>query len=227
MKKLFQQTITLLTLMACSTPANASIISTWADNPTPIYHDYSSDPPGYVGGSTGYALDLNEDGTDDISFMASWTEVGFNLLEGTRILGINYGHSGNLFSSSHLGKNDVIGNDGQIWDTGGYHSIISMMVPMSDQLIPSDPSYPNQYYIGLEITMNNQPHYGWLSIQAPNNPYNRALVSGWAYESTPNTAITAGTVPEPSSALLAIIGAISVGVLRRCQQRRLTDDEEK
>ena len=217
MKNIFQQTLMLVSLITCSTSANASIISTWADNPISIYHDYSSDPPGYIGGSTSYALDLNADGIDDINFISEVAGAGFFMSEGTRILGYNYGLSGDLFASSNLGENDVIGNDGQVWDIGGYHSIVSMMV--SNQSIPSDPSYPNQYYIGLEITMDNQPHYGWLSIQAPNNPNNRALVSGWAYENTPNTSIIAGAIPEPSSVALFAIGAIGAWTLRRRKNR--------
>ena len=209
--------LTLFLLIACSESADASIISTWANNQISIYHDYSSDPPGYVGGSTDYVLDLNGDGTDDISFVASWTDAGFYMREGTRILGYNYGLSGDLFASSNLGESHEIGIDGQVWDTGGYHSIVNMIV--SHGSIPSDPSYPNQYYIGLEITMDNQPHYGWLSIQAPDNPDNRALVSGWAYESTPNTAILAGAIPEPSSVGLFAIGAIGVWTLRKRKNR--------
>ena len=211
MKKLLQQTTMVIALIVCSTTTNASIISTWADNPIPIYHDFSGD----LGGSTSHALDLNDDGIDDINFIAELTGAGFNLLAGTRILGYNYGLSGDLFASSHLGENDEIGSEGQIWDTGGYHSIVTMYVPMSDQSIPSVPNYSNHYYIGLEITMDNQPHYGWLSIHAPDNPDNRALVSGWAYESMPNTPLTAGAIPEPSSVVLFTIGAIGTWTLRK------------
>lgn len=186
--------------MAFSTSLNASIISTWSDNPISIYREFS----GNLEESTSCALDLNDDGLNEISFLASLTGVGFYLLEGTRILGVNYGRSGDLFSSSHLKVNDLIGNDGQIWDTGGYHSIVTRYVPMADQSISSDLNFSNQYYIGLEMTMDNQPHYGWLSIHAPDN---RALVSGWAYQSTPHRSIIAGAVPEPSSLFLFIIGA--------------------
>lgn len=219
MKKLFQQVMPLISLVACSTSVHASVISTWANNPIYIYRDSSNDPLGYIGGSTSYALDLNADEIDDINFISDIGGVGFFISEGTRILGYNYGRSGDLFASSHLNKGDVIGASGQIWDTGGYHLVATMIVPMSDQFIPSYPNYPNQYYIGLEITVDNQPHYGWLSIQAPDNPGNSAIVSGWAYEDVPDTPLAAGAIPEPSSIVLIGIGTLGVWMIRQKKNR--------
>lgn len=37
----------------------------------------------------------------------------------------------------------------------------------------------------------------------------------WAYESTPDTAISAGAVPEPGTALLGAVSSVMVALRRR------------
>ena len=69
-------------------------------------------------------------------------------------------------------------------------------------------------YVGLAFEAEDGIHYGWLDIEGVETR-SSIRIRGWAYESTPGVGIVAGAVPEPSSALLAVIGAMSVWVLRR------------
>lgn len=69
--------------------------------------------------------------------------------------------------------------------------------------------------------------YGWIGVQITNEADATGLVTGFAYESTPGVGIMAGdigagagggaNVPEPGSAILAVVGALVIvaGLLRR------------
>jgi hypothetical protein len=69
-------------------------------------------------------------------------------------------------------------------------------------------------FIGLQFQFDGTTHYGWMEV---NNYPNAAAgqVLGWAYETSPNTPITAGAVPEPSTFTLLAISGVAVGLLRR------------
>ena len=61
-------------------------------------------------------------------------------------------------------------------------------------------------FIGLQFQINNQTHYGWMEIyNYPNVASGQVLA--WAYESSPDTPIAAGAVPEPSTWALLAAGA--------------------
>lgn len=70
-------------------------------------------------------------------------------------------------------------------------------------------------FIGLQFQFAGATHYGWMEIyNYPNIAAGQVL--GWAYESSPNTPIEAGAVPEPSTwALLAIGGVVLLSHRKR------------
>ena len=89
-------------------------------------------------------------------------------------------------------------------------------------------------YIGVEFMAADGVHYGWIKyigfsvyqfpVFGPNgellgyvNGVNEpgGVVNEWAYESTPNTPIVAGALPEPSRAMLLLLGIISILHRRR------------
>jgi hypothetical protein len=75
-------------------------------------------------------------------------------------------------------------------------------------------------YLGLKMDLNNtdQFTYGWVGIRIDNEADATGAVVGYAYETTPNTPIAAGAVPEPSSLLMTIGGAtalVAAGLRRR------------
>lgn len=85
---------------------------------------------------------------------------------------------------------------------------------------------PGQFQLGVpgyvgftfQPTVGGPVHYGWLSATFDNT--GAATIDGYAIESTPNTGILAGatgSIPEPSRALLLMVGLMgAVGWRRRC-----------
>lgn len=67
-------------------------------------------------------------------------------------------------------------------------------------------------YVGLKMDLNNtnQFNYGWVGIRITNEADATGEVVGYAYETAPGVAIPAGTVPEPSSIITALIGAFTL-----------------
>ncbi len=79
----------------------------------------------------------------------------------------------------------------------------------------------NSGYFGFSFTAADGLHYGFAQMSvAPqgSGTNSRAItLSGIAYESTPNTAITtfAAPVPEPSSIALVALGGLGIAAYRR------------
>jgi len=69
-------------------------------------------------------------------------------------------------------------------------------------------------YIGFDLVDNGNNYYGWIQVSNPLNDVYGDIVD-WAYQSSPNTFITAGVVPEPSIFALLTLSGIVVGLLRQ------------
>lgn len=67
--------------------------------------------------------------------------------------------------------------------------------------------------IGVEFLIENQVHYGWIDLD--NYSWWTSEIHGWAYESEPGKPILAGTIPEPSTLLLACATLGSCPFIRR------------
>jgi hypothetical protein len=82
-------------------------------------------------------------------------------------------------------------------------------------------------FAGVKFTEGTgNTHLGWIRLE-----WQSAQINGidfpntltaidWAYESDSNTAITAGAVPEPSSAMMALLASGAVGVLAWRSRKR-------
>lgn len=71
-------------------------------------------------------------------------------------------------------------------------------------------------YMGFYFGGATSPQYGWADISEAGD--NSFTVVGYAYETDPNTAITAGEgapTPEPSSLPLLVLGAAGLIAWRR------------
>jgi len=68
-------------------------------------------------------------------------------------------------------------------------------------------------YIGFDFQQDGQTYYGWLQLGSPYafGTGGQRWVYSYAYETTPNTPITAGAVPEPSTLALAALGTLLLG----------------
>jgi hypothetical protein len=78
------------------------------------------------------------------------------------------------------------------------------------------------HYVGLEFESGGNFYYGWMEIDSPSPDVAYGQVLGWAYETTPNTPIPAGAVPEPSTLSLLLISGAALWLVRNrlCQSER-------
>ena len=64
-------------------------------------------------------------------------------------------------------------------------------------------------YAGIQLDVGGALYYGWIHIQNLGGS-NWGQISDWAYETSPNTPIFAGEVPEPSASVLLIMGILAI-----------------
>lgn len=71
-------------------------------------------------------------------------------------------------------------------------------------------------YIGFALVDGSDNYYGWMQLTLYDDG-SVGTIHQWAWESTANTAITVGAVPEPSNAalLLGLSAILWVGTRRR------------
>lgn len=64
-------------------------------------------------------------------------------------------------------------------------------------------------YLGLQFQQNGQTYYGWARIETSVGGISLAWLYDYAYQTSPNTPILAGAVPEPSTWALFGLGLAS------------------
>jgi hypothetical protein len=71
-------------------------------------------------------------------------------------------------------------------------------------------------YAGMRLDVAGNLYYGWIHIQ--NFGANWGQISDWAYETSPNTSIAAGAVPEPETWILTVIGGLTLTLVHRTRK---------
>jgi len=75
-------------------------------------------------------------------------------------------------------------------------------------------------YLGLRFQIGGQSHYGWaaltvsLEYKRGPGPFDEVL-TGYAYDTVANQALTAGQAPEPGTLGLLALGSLGLGFWRR------------
>lgn len=70
-------------------------------------------------------------------------------------------------------------------------------------------------YLGFQFQQNSETYYGWVRLGCPAVGLNVGWIYDYAYETTPNTPIFAGAVPELSSWALLAVGSFAIWFFRR------------
>jgi hypothetical protein len=175
------------------------------------------------------SVDINADGQDDYSF--SW---GMDF--GMTCLGDNKA-AGYFLTSWERARASALPGDAVI-DSG-----MSPVAWIGSQDLPfglllsswrdiGDPDFMGigefagveSAYVGLQLQIKGNTHYGWIRIGAPVPIFNGGWIYDFAYETQPDTPILAGAVPEPSAWTLAALGALTFLFLRR-RFHRVIDSE--
>lgn len=83
----------------------------------------------------------------------------------------------------------------------------------------ADNTVGNVQYVGVKFRLNDNAfgdlHYGWIGVDITNQSDLTGVVTGYAYNDTPDTSILAGEIPEPSSLALLAMGASGMLIRRR------------
>jgi hypothetical protein len=214
-------------LLAMAQPARAEIVY------TPVKVEIG---PGIL---QSYALDLANNGVTDFFINANFEE-SVDTSGGTSRLFVKAAAQGNAAvgygrSVPALAAGQPIGSSRKF--NGFLMASLRTFIGTSFRVGGRWPNVKNRY-LGLQFQMNGGTHYGWARLSVSVNKETRltAVLTGYAYETTPNTPILAGATSgadeaflapgsdlgksAPSSGLGALaLGAQSISIWRREEER--------
>ncbi len=154
-----------------------------------------------IGFQGSYALDLTNDGTTDFilhdSAMANCSTAVNALLAqpvpGNAVEGRSSANG--LALASALKAGNAVGSSQHFINPGGRGAIMGEAVdsPGGGSLFGNWIHAANRY-LGLKFQINGQTYFGWarMTVDVSRPVHVRAVLSGYAYETQPNTAIIAG-----------------------------------
>jgi hypothetical protein len=114
------------------------------------------------------------------------------------------------------------------WKTGTYASGLvsswSTYPPEPDTEWSGLLGETGEAYLGIAFDVGESTHYGWIHVTLgevdPDFGFKDPITASWAYESTPDTPIVAGVIPEPSTGILTMVGSLSILLIARSRRRR-------
>lgn len=143
-----------------------------------VYTDVDPDFSGSTGSS--YAIDLDNNGVDDVIIEKNMTNLSANPEGSNGILGsgsnINYAYPYALNSGDNISSGVVYGNflngvNGNLMYPGVWDNVTDK-------------------YLGVEFDISGSTHYGWIRLDVAAN--GNFTVKDFAYESSPGAGIKAG-----------------------------------
>ena len=193
-------------------------------NPQPVYDLFYP-------GTLDYDLDINGDGTPD--FILRSNDPGTDVNNAALVpLGDNEivigGSYGSFVADMNVG--DTIGSSlNPIYQWSNAKALIGTQAELlgGGGQNAEDGNFVGEAsgYMGFDLVDNGLNYYGWIHVAFPDLGLGSDLgiygiVTDWAYESDPNTPITVGAVPEPSTWALLAAGAATLFFRRRTNQYR-------
>jgi len=181
---------------------------------------FRPDEPVQVGLST-WNLDINNDAVVDLVFSGSPSEFecfteGINLLLGIPPSPPDTGH---YLYPLELGYEIAASPVSPLeWGTSPYGNLFASYQWNGSEYVGI--GYWREEdadgYLGVQFDIGGNTHYGWVHVI---NTYGiTGEIVAWAYESTPDTGLQAGVIPEPATLLLLLVGT-GVLALREKQIR--------
>ncbi len=154
-----------------------------------------------------YALNIDGDGTPELTFTYSFQFLGVRSEQSSRLLlwispppniggpiaplsaGFDIG------PNSGAGSLQWFGDDFDVFDT-----LVHCVDTGCGGLFRGQHAY-----MGLEFQRAGSTHYGWVLLYVASD-YPAGQIEAWAWETRPGEAILAGAVPEPSTWALLVTG---------------------
>jgi hypothetical protein len=203
-----------------SVTANADIV--WSGSMYQrTYHDVS-------------AIDINQDGADDFTFLMEIDTVGGTyydyFIEPTngqivreKISETVTGGGWPLASGSAISASvEVPEPFDAVWDASKA-SLFSYGFPTDPDWVDYSGNFRHtDGFLGVSFEVDGSTHYGWIEFshdRTRSEPLNNSLmIHGRAYESTPDKPIVAGVIPEPSTGILTMVGSLSLLLIARSRR---------
>jgi hypothetical protein len=179
-------------LFALTQPAAGEIVYTPADITISVQKLHS------------YALDLNNDGTTDFFINATSRESVDQSGGTTRIVAKPAQNSNGV---AGYGINAVALKAGQ--PIGSPHKFSGFFMASVFTFIGTEFNFRGQWanvkdrYLGLKFQIDGQTHYGWARLTVGEIQLTAEL-TGYAYETTPNTPIVAGKTSGTAAAVAPV-----------------------
>ncbi len=202
-------------LLSAAPSADAEIIYTPSNTPFALNHQNQ--------GPTFTTLDLNNDGVPDFTFAMSST-AHFSSIGYTTIFKLymkvvpdqtgNEVVQGSLAPTASAVPAGVTIGPKEKFVPGGY--MVHQAYSRSGGTAQNSGTWQKVEfaYVGLKFLINGQVHYGWARVKFP-YPYGYQYPSiyGYAYESTPNTAIVTGQTSGTAASNTTAEVPASLGIL--------------
>jgi hypothetical protein len=206
-------------MLALSPNAEAKVVYTPAHQKLPL--------------NATFALDVNADGNPDFNFFASSFLGGalrretytFNSDAGLTVIGAVESNQvwGTGEDVSALSAGVKIGGNGGNGKFAASHDIMGFVAATDGEAPfyygPWAPQKGNvkDRYVGLKFVINGETHYGWarfnVQVRQPLEGNLQAILTGYAYETVPNTPIMAGKTSgaEVADKQPATLGQLAAG----------------
>lgn len=193
-----------------------AVVVSWSTvgHATIIYTDIA-DAPVFEGS---YDLDFNSDGIVDLVFEATaGAQFGLELQGDNRAVENGSTDLAPL-AQGFLIQPDLSSTTRQ-WSSPGVHSGITacMTLPPPFGVTCTGEFHDQVSFMGAEFEIAGETHYGWVRIDS-------SFIAGgtildYAYEASPGQGIAAGAIPEPSTWVLLVGGAIAAALGQRTHPR--------
>ncbi|HCF94171.1 MAG: PEP-CTERM sorting domain-containing protein [Verrucomicrobiota bacterium] len=183
-----------------------------------VYRDIEDVPLFTLSGSVLYDLDLDQNGSVDLTFRARASQFDVLPRNESRVLAtqrvppdlstyavpLEMGEEIQSAAYDPFGWNPLL----TLQSGAEIGSTFSSCILVGDDLGCLGLFTGRNAYMGAEFQIDGQPHYGWLRVDVSQLGINGGWIMEYAYDTRPGMPILAGAVPEPSTWALLVGGGV-------------------
>lgn len=197
---------------------------------TIVYRDIKDVPLFTLSGSVFYDLDLDQNGSVDLTFRARASQFDVLPRNESRVLATQRVPPDLSTYAVPLEMGEEIqsaANDPFAWNPlltlqsgAEIGSTFTSCMLVGDDLGCLGLFTGRNAYMGMEFQIDDQPHYGWVRVDVSQPGLNGGWITEYAYDTRPGMPILAGAVPEPSTWALLVSGGLVIVWFRRKRTER-------